>query len=86
MLVNAIFIKSLIIFLPVFAQLKRPIVENRRLNLIPDKHPISAIIFFVTASAGVNASVIVCHYLGYKSVLLPVSGFSPKLMTFSPFP
>ncbi|PEC18932.1 hypothetical protein COM96_27935 [Bacillus cereus] len=70
----------------IFAQFKRPIVKNRRLNLIQDKHPIRAIIFFVTASAGVNASVIVCHYLGYKSVLLSLSGFSPKLMTFSPFP
>lgn len=34
---------------------------------------------------GVHASVIVCHYLGYKSVILSLSGFSPKLMRFSPF-
>ncbi|WIY59322.1 hypothetical protein [Bacillus arachidis] len=65
--------------------MQRQIVENPHLNLIQDKHSISAIIFFVTASAGVNASVIVCHYLGYKSVHLSLSGFSPKLMTFSLF-
>ncbi|PDX97174.1 hypothetical protein COM13_29970 [Bacillus pseudomycoides] len=69
----------------IFSQLKLLIIEDRRLNLIQDKHPISAIIFFVTASAGVNASVVVYNYLGYKSVLLSLSGFSPKLMTFSPF-
>lgn len=34
---------------------------------------------------GGHASVMVCHYLDYKSVLLSLSGFSPKLMTSSPF-
>lgn len=34
---------------------------------------------------GGHASVIVCHYLGYKSVILSLSGFPPKLMGCSPF-
>ncbi|CAH2465785.1 hypothetical protein E0M25_16420 [Bacillus mycoides] len=40
-------------------------------------------------SEGGHASVIVCHHLGYKSVILSLSlslsGFPPKLMGCSPF-